>query len=212
VHAGVANCGTGISRGGEGAHQLERSVRVERVLGGNSPPPDHCTRAIAGCLAFRRDRLHGALVPARVCGARCVQPLGEFRRRARHVKAGQQIATIQFDRIHVATRIHRLVERDRVAPERAQIQPYFVGGTTDDGIGAECVTEKEDRLAERVTSVRLVLVGPEEYEQSIAAMRTSGSREREISEQGDAPGLREDGAQLATVGRLETKRPERAEP
>jgi hypothetical protein len=69
-----------------------------------------------------------------------------------------------------------------------------------------------DCLAERVAGVRLVLVRPEEREQLIAAMRPPRSSEREVDEQRDAPGLREDRAQLAAVGRLEIERPKRPEP
>jgi hypothetical protein len=137
VHARVANRGPGISRGGQRTHQLERCLRVERILRGNSTPPYHSARGIARSLTLGRDRIHGGRISAGVSGARCVQPGGEFRGGACDVKAGEQLTTIQLDRLRVAMRFNRFVECERIAPDRTQVNRQLLGGTTDDDVRAE---------------------------------------------------------------------------
>jgi hypothetical protein len=62
-----------------------------------------------------------------------------------------------------------------------------------------------DRLTQRVPGVLSVLFGPEESEEGIAPVRTAGSGECQVDEKRGPLGLREDRAQLLTLGTPEVQ-------
>jgi uncharacterized Zn finger protein len=68
-----------------------------------------------------------------------------------------------------------------------------------------------ERLVERPAGVLLVLLGPEESEKSVAAVKAAGPANGEVGQEGDALRLREDRVEVLAVWVPQGERSERAE-
>jgi uncharacterized Zn finger protein len=68
-----------------------------------------------------------------------------------------------------------------------------------------------ERLVERPAGVLLVLLGPEESEKSVAAVKAAGAGNGEVCEEGDALRLREDRVKVLALVVSQDERSERAE-
>src|SRR5204863_304818 len=133
--------------------------------------------------------------------ALALDPALELRGSIVDEKAGEEVTAIELERSCRFPSVTRLLERERVKPQRRWLEAdFFVTVTIEDAV-AQLATEKPQRLAQRPTGVRRVELGPKQRNDGIAA--GTGSVNGEIGEKGEALRLSEDRADRASVGPLQ---------
>jgi len=139
--------------------------------------------------------------------ALALDPALELRGSIVDEKAGEEVTAIELERSCRFPSVTRLLERERVKPQRRWLEAdFFVTVTIEDAV-AQLATEKPQRLAQRPTGVRRVELGPKQCNHGIAA--GTGSVNGEIGEKGEALRLGEDRMDRMSVGRLQVQRPQR---
>src|SRR3989442_1742045 len=95
----------------------------------------------------------------------------------------QEIALVAIDRRGQLSRRDGLIERDDVAPQPGEIESYLLVPAGHDDVAAECAPQDVQCLAQCRSRVLLVELGPEQGEQAVAAVESSGSGGGEVGEQ-----------------------------
>src|SRR5690242_7626852 len=194
----------------ERTHQPERHAGVVPVARSESPPPSDCSDEVRGRLSLGGQLLQSSHIASREPLTLEVEPARELRS-AGDVKPLEQIAPIHLDRVAEAAAVERLLECDGVAGKVRPIQAQLVPIATDERPHAERLAKNVNRLIERVAGTLVIVLGPEQRQQSVAPMKTTRPGKREVGEQRHALGLREDGAELSAVGTAQVQCAESAQ-
>jgi len=85
------------------------------------------------------------------------------------------------------------LEVEGVAPDPVRIESHEPVPCGDDDIVAEKATHPVERVAQGLSSVCRVVLGPQQVDQRVPRLESSRARQGQIAEQGDVPGLRDPG-------------------
>lgn len=116
-----------------------------------------------------------------------------------HGEARQKIAAVECERIVATIVAHRLVERTRVAPEAAGVQPNFLIAATDHHLGAQRLAQEVECSPERRTRTRFIVLRPEGFAEE-APPAEAADMQRQVGQERQSLWLGEDGLQRSAVG------------
>jgi hypothetical protein len=120
---------------------------------------------------------------------------------ARNVKACEQFAPINGKRIGRPSLFDRRVECPYIALDVFRRNGEFTVAARHDRIRTERAAQEIDRLPEGVPRLLGVVFRPEEGKQGVPSLEAARDGQREITEEGGPPGLREYGPGGVPVGR-----------
>src|SRR5688500_1000201 len=100
------------------------------------------------------------------------------------MKAVQQIALIELERLGCAAGVERLLEGNRIAPEVFPVQPQLIAVAGNESLRAQRAAKKVYGLTQCVSSVIGIELGPEQGDQGIASVGTMRTRQSQIRQEG----------------------------
>src|SRR2546425_1037924 len=175
-----------------------------------APGPLSRGREVPCCLVpfdERTRRTRHRLAEARTLA---LQPSLELTR-PRDEEPIQEIALVAVERRAQLSRRDGLIERHNVAPQETDIEPDFLVATRHDDVVTECAAEYVQCLAQCGPRVFLVELRPEQCEQAVAAVESSGSGGGEVGEQRETVRSREQPLDLVSRCIGEMQSPEHPE-
>jgi len=113
-----------------------------------------------------------------------------------HEQSREQLAAIQLDGSDVVVERASLLEQLDVAADRVGIEPHLLLTASEDYHVSEVAAKEAERLAERVSRVGIVELGPERTDDRVATGEAAVAIQREICKESEALGLREYRVQL----------------
>src|SRR4051794_20046 len=108
------------------------------------------------------------------------------------MKAGQEVAPVQLQRLRRAIRLHSRFEFCRVAPELSPFDAHLSVSPARHYLRAERTSQVTQRLVEGPASVVLVLLRPEQRQERVPAVEAVRSGNGQVDQEGDALRLRQD--------------------
>jgi hypothetical protein len=163
------------------AHEPERYPRAVRIARGKSPPPWGGADEVCGCFSLVRQLFERSRVASCESLALGLDPAVELGSAA-DVKALEELAAIELDRITQPAAVERFLEANSVAPEICPVYAQRVAIPAHKRACAESLTEHVDGLAQRVAGMLLVVLGPEQRNERVAPMKGARRCEREVGE------------------------------
>ena len=109
------------------------------------------------------------------------------------------------------SRRHGFLERHHVAPQPGEVESDLLVSAGDHDLTAECTPEYVKCLAQRCPRVFLIELRPEQGEQAVAAVESSGSGGGEVGEQRETVRSREQPLDLMSRCIGEMQSPEHPE-
>src|SRR5205823_3339826 len=99
-----------------------------------------------------------------------------------------------------------------VAAQALLAYPQLLRSSSQQRSVTECLPQRVDGLAEGISRMCVVELGPEQRDEGIAALEAPGARNGEIAEESKQLRAPEDCTELATLGVPEIHRPQQPEP
>ena len=178
------------------AHQLLIEGREPR----SASSPARGSREVTTCLAALDEGVRAATGRVLESGALGLQPAFELGR-LRDEEPFQQVAPIELECLAPLRRGDRSIKGRDVVPEEVGVEADLLIATPCHNALAHRTAQHVECFAERRASVFLVELWPEQRDEAVAPLKVTGGAGSKVGKQREPPGLCEEAADLAPVGR-----------